>query len=96
LGGATSGNISKNRGLITHQADINKIYFMGSTDSIYQIVMSSDRGATLVDKTGNWISVFGCSPVRRALFNYQGGLIYPIFGTWHGVIWKINCVCVAH
>jgi len=81
LGGATAGNISKNRGLVTHPADINKIYFMGSSDSIYQIVMSSDRGATLVDKTGNWISVFGCSPVRRALFSYQGGLIYPIFGT---------------
>lgn len=81
IGDATSTNQSKNRGLITHPGDINKLYFSGYYGSGYEIVQSSDRGATLVDKSGDWVTVFGCAPTRRITCGTPGcgGLIFPVF-----------------
>lgn len=79
--GVTSTGNFRNRGLVTHPGDINKLYFSGYYGSGYEIVMSSDRGTTLVDKSGNWVSVFGCAPTRRVTCGTPGcgGLIFPVF-----------------
>jgi hypothetical protein len=81
LGGATTTVMSKNRGLVTHPGDINKLYFSGYYGSGYEIVQSSDRGATLVDKSGNWVTVFGCAPTKRVTCGTpgHGGFIFPVF-----------------